>query len=144
MALRKLYDSRFSNLCSMDWKEAPAAKLPSGRVSKKRVCRREEALCRETWCGRRESNPHSSFESSGFSCRPQLRRRDAGRNCTRFAVLHYPFALSRMVSGLGAARLAHAPANFVTPVGLAKNAHTPCTLPRRECSRSWGDCEMGG
>ncbi len=37
---------------------------------KQRVCRREEALCRETWCGRRESN--SSFEPSGFSCRPQL------------------------------------------------------------------------
>ena len=43
-----------------------------------------------------------------------------------------------MVSGLDAARLAHAPANFVTPVGLAKNAHTPCILPRRECSRFHG------
>lgn len=144
MALRKLYDSGFSNLCSMDWKEASVAKLPSGRVSEKHVCRREEALCRETWCERRESNPHSSFEPSGFSCRPQLSPPGCGTNCTRFAVLDYPFALSRMVSGLDAARPAHAPANFVTPVGLAKNAHTPCTLPRRECSRSWGDCEMAG
>ena len=48
-------ESAISVLCI--WKRR-FGETPSGRISRKRVCRTKKLCCREARCGQRESNPH--------------------------------------------------------------------------------------